>query len=107
MIKASISLQDLRRKIYLKVKTDSAVTGGVWLGLGRKRCQFDRPHNPSDEVNRESVVREIRMLRLTRRGLETGHLGTAPVLDPTWGAAGKAAIQRVKVPPCQLPDSGM
>jgi hypothetical protein len=29
-------------------------------------------HNPSNEVNRESVVREIRMLRLTRRGLETG-----------------------------------
>ena len=25
-----------------------------------------------DEVNRVSVVREIRMLRLTRRGLETG-----------------------------------
>ncbi len=32
MIKASISLQDLRRKIYLKVKTDSAGTGGVRLG---------------------------------------------------------------------------
>jgi len=29
------------------------------------------------------AVREIRMLRLTRRGLETGHQGTAPVLDPT------------------------
>ena len=72
MIKASISLQDLRRKIYLKVKTDSAGTGGVRLGKGRKRCQFDRPHNPSDQVNRESVVREIRMLRLTWRGLETG-----------------------------------
>ena len=24
-----------------------------------------------------------------------------------WGAAGKAAIQRVQGPPCQLPDSGM
>ncbi len=32
MIKASIDLQDLRRKIYLKVKTDSAGTGGVRLG---------------------------------------------------------------------------
>ena len=32
MIKASIGLQDLRRKIYLKVKTDSVGTGGVWLG---------------------------------------------------------------------------
>jgi len=29
MIKTSISLQDLRRKIYLKVKADSAGTGGV------------------------------------------------------------------------------
>jgi hypothetical protein len=32
MIRASISLQDLRRKIYLKAKTDSAGTGGVRLG---------------------------------------------------------------------------
>jgi hypothetical protein len=32
MIKASIDLQDLRRKIYLKVKTASAGTGGVRLG---------------------------------------------------------------------------
>ena len=30
--KTSIGLQDLRRKIYLKVKTDSVGTGGVWLG---------------------------------------------------------------------------
>jgi hypothetical protein len=29
MIKASISLQDLRRKIYLKEKSDSTGTGGV------------------------------------------------------------------------------
>jgi len=28
-------------------------------------------------------VREIRMLRLTRRELETDLRGTAPVLDPT------------------------
>jgi hypothetical protein len=35
MIKASSDLQDLRRKIYLKVKADSAGTGGVrpWKGL--------------------------------------------------------------------------
>jgi len=31
MIKASSDLQDLRRKIYLKVKADSAGTGGVRL----------------------------------------------------------------------------
>ena len=29
MIKSSIILQDLRRKIYLKVKTESVGTGGV------------------------------------------------------------------------------
>jgi hypothetical protein len=29
MTKASIDLQDLRRKIYLKGKVDSAGTGGV------------------------------------------------------------------------------
>jgi hypothetical protein len=35
MTKTSICLQDLRRKIYLKVKADSAGTGGVrpWKGL--------------------------------------------------------------------------
>jgi hypothetical protein len=35
MIKASIDLQDLRRKIYLKVKAELAGTGGVrpWKGL--------------------------------------------------------------------------
>jgi hypothetical protein len=32
MKKSSIDLQDLRRKIYLKVKTDSAGTGGVRPG---------------------------------------------------------------------------
>jgi len=32
MKKASMSLQDLRRKIYLKAKTDSAGTGGVRFG---------------------------------------------------------------------------
>jgi hypothetical protein len=32
----------------------------------------DRSHKHSDEVNGVSVVREIRLLRLTWRGLETG-----------------------------------
>jgi hypothetical protein len=36
MIKASIDLQDLRRKIYLKAKSDSAGTGGVGPGYGLK-----------------------------------------------------------------------
>ncbi len=33
MIKASINLQELRAKIYLKAKSDSVGTGGVELGL--------------------------------------------------------------------------
>ena len=37
-----------------------------------KCCQIDRFHILSDEVDRESVVRAICILRLTRRGLETG-----------------------------------
>ena len=37
-----------------------------------KALPVDRSHNPLDEVDRVSVVREICMLRLTRRGLETG-----------------------------------
>ena len=41
-------------------------------------------------VSELSVVREIRMLRLTRRELETGPQGTAPVLDPTLGGLGSA-----------------
>jgi hypothetical protein len=32
----------------------------------------DNNRTPVGEANRESVVREIRMLRLTRRGLEPG-----------------------------------
>jgi hypothetical protein len=36
MIKTSIRLQDLRRKIYLKAKADSAGTGGVRLLKGLK-----------------------------------------------------------------------
>ena len=63
----------------------------------------ERPHTPCREVMRERVVRQIRMLRARRRGLETrrrpllhGHAGgnpehsqgahlwvTAPVPDPT------------------------
>ncbi len=35
MTKTSISLQNLRRKIYLKVKADSAGTGGVGPGFTR------------------------------------------------------------------------
>jgi len=41
-------------------------------------------------------VREIRTLRLTRRGLETGREGTAPVLDPTdEGGLATAATARL------------
>ena len=83
---------------------DSAGTDGVGLGYTRlwgysmitgsaktkpeNAASPDRSHKPSDEVNRESAVREIRMLRLTRRELETDPRGTAPVLDPTCGSVG-------------------
>jgi hypothetical protein len=41
-------------------------------------------------------VREIRTLRLTRRGLETDRKGTAPVLDPTdEGGLAEAATARL------------
>jgi hypothetical protein len=43
-------------------------------------------------------VREIRTLRLTRRGLETDRQGTAPVLDPTdeGGLAAAAMVRLVR-----------
>ena len=62
MIKASINLQDLRRRIYVKAKADSAGTDGVGSGCtkrwdcmettrcgttrSRKCCQRDRSHKP-------------------------------------------------------------
>jgi hypothetical protein len=55
-----------------------------------KCCRLDRSHKLWGEADRVSVVREIRMLRLTRRELETGPQGTAPVLDPTLGGLGLA-----------------
>ena len=38
------------------------------------------------------------MLRLTRRGLETGHLGTAPVLDPTCEGLEVKFLQSTRLP---------
>ena len=32
MIKASINLQDLRRKIYIKAKADNSTMSRLWLG---------------------------------------------------------------------------
>ena len=96
MTNSPINLQDLRRRIYAKAKAEdpwlyeseaSAGSGGVgdcWTQtLGsfrsttsctidrRKRPQRDRSHNPWRRSVQESVVREIRMLRLMWRGLET------------------------------------
>jgi len=51
----------------------------------KPRCQADRSHNPSDEVNRVSVVREICMLRLSRRGLETGFREPSTLPVRAWG----------------------
>jgi len=45
MIKASVNLQELRRKIYSKAKTDSAGSGGVgrvFTIFIRKQLQADR-----------------------------------------------------------------
>ncbi len=63
MIKAPVNLQELRRRIYVKAKTESAGSGGVVDGCinsldsliiiesdatfhRRKRPQLDRSHNP-------------------------------------------------------------
>jgi len=78
MRKALISLQDLRRKIYLKAKSDktwrgnavaSAGTGGVEPGFippwvfsmttgggitGLKALPVNRSHKPLDEVSRKA-----------------------------------------------------
>jgi len=52
-----------------------------------KALPADRSHKPLGEVDGESVVREIRMLRLSWRELETWLVDSvrAPVLDPTLG----------------------
>ena len=70
MIKASIDLQDLRRRIYIKAKADSVGHGGVGTGsildsdymtiivsstgVPRKHAQPDRSHNPWCEANRKA-----------------------------------------------------
>ena len=82
MIKAPISLQDLRRRIYREAKADkakrlresvsgraSAGSGGVRNGCTRnwgcttttrfatttrKRRQSDKPHNPHEETSRKA-----------------------------------------------------
>ncbi|MGI9571669.1 MAG: hypothetical protein ACR2PH_18455, partial [Desulfobulbia bacterium] len=50
-------------------------------------------HNPLGEVNRESVVREIRMLRLTRRGLETGSKYRASLRPYLWERGGEIPLR--------------
>ena len=56
MIKASINLQELRAKIYLKAKSDLAGTGGVVHGLisGTKALPVNRSHKPLGEINKEA-----------------------------------------------------
>jgi len=70
MIKTSINLQDLRRRIYIKAKADSVGHGGVgtgsitaWASMAltvsgtgalRKHAQPDRSHNPWCEANRKA-----------------------------------------------------
>ena len=96
MIKPSVNLQELRRRIYCKAKAEKpagAVAGrdgvtrrsirsGGWLTNTESSASIDRLRKclpptrqiaPYEEQTQESVVREIRMLRLTWRGLETGY----------------------------------
>jgi retron-type reverse transcriptase len=50
----------------------SPLLSNIYLNETNKMLERAKEVNPLGEVNRESVVREIRMLRLTRRGLEPG-----------------------------------
>jgi hypothetical protein len=56
MIKTSVSLQELRAKIYLKVKSDLAGTGGVVHGLlpGLKALPVNRSHKPLGETDKKA-----------------------------------------------------
>ena len=80
MIKPAISLQDLRRRIYAKTKTDSAGRCGVTIGesifgtighikLGKKRIG----------------KRSARNSHATFEAAGVGNGLTAPALDPTCG----------------------
>ena len=57
MIKAPISLQELRRRIYRKAKSDTT-------------------HNPLDETDRVSCLRENLTSSSDDEGLETGRAKT-------------------------------
>jgi len=62
---------------------------GVWHYKAWKRCQFDRSHNPLEEVDRVSLVWEIHVLGLTRRGLETGFEYRDSFRPYLWGTGGE------------------
>ena len=116
MTKASINLQDLRRRIYVKAKADSAGTDGVGSGctkrstvlpgtesaasligritLGEKptgQPSAGNPHAGLDEAGAGNVAMGAG-LRPTTKGVEKppDPKARAPALDPTlggWGAA--------------------
>src|SRR6266540_4917673 len=92
MITTPISLQDLRRRIYVMAKADKTNRGFGWkrwstawfherlglfgdyesaIGLRTKALLVDRSHNPWREADRRAAYGEIRLRRSMRRGLET------------------------------------
>ena len=88
MITPPVSLQDLRKSLYIKAKTESAGSDGVnsgstaylacltVIGYASSSPSESRPRSiglitPDGESIQESPVREICTLGLMRRGLET------------------------------------
>src|SRR2546428_1670808 len=92
MITTPISLQDLRRRIYVMAKADktnrgfagrggvrrgsmngsgSSETTGSAIGLRTKALLVDRSHNPWREADRRAAYGKSRLRRSMRRGLET------------------------------------
>src|SRR5882762_11991857 len=53
-------------------RSDSSTSTGSPTDSREAAAQSEWPHNPCREVVQERVVRQIRMLRAMRRGLETG-----------------------------------
>ena len=105
MIKMSISLQDLRRRIYAKVKADSTGTGGVGqpesaassislITLGVKptgQLGEGDPHAGLDVAGAGNVAMGAG-LRPRAKALEElpDSKARAPVLDPTCAEGGRA-----------------
>ncbi len=79
MIKAPMSLQKRRRRIYRKVKSEASAGGGgvtrIFLPV-KATDRRDRTHNPSDETCWVSRLRENLTSGSDGEGLETGRRRT-------------------------------